>query len=145
MFRCSGYECFIISLSNSVLWRCSCSIIINCTIWQHSLEQHLLSEIKKLSYHLQKHYQLHYFSHFRLLIQYLQHEANYRLLQNELLLLYIVFLQAVYTCHHKFHFIPLIVHLYCYICNTGLVQLYTTKHHNTYTSQTVTIINQLSI
>ena len=95
------WVCFIISLSNSVLWRCCCSIITNWKIWQHSLKQHLLSEIQKMSYHLQKYYQLHYFSHFKLSIQNLQQEANYRLLQNELLLLYIVFMQTACTCHHK--------------------------------------------
>jgi len=54
-----------------------------------------------MSYHLQKYHQLHYFSHFKLSMQNLQHEANYRLLQNELLLLYIFFMQTVYICHHK--------------------------------------------
>ena len=46
--------------------------------------------------------------------------------------------------HHLMIFIYLfiIIHPYCYICNTGLVQLYITKNYNTYTtSQTVTVIS----
>jgi hypothetical protein len=54
-----------------------------------------------MTYHLQKYYQLHYFGYFKLSIQNLQHKANYRLLHNELLLLYIVFMQTACTCHHK--------------------------------------------